>query len=86
MTESLIKSNGMYMVFPLSDDLFIVNGHFRLKHRNNYRKSLKIGVMGVVLLVKHAHRKGNIRHVRYWLKVISVVVVFLHKNSKNRTG
>ena len=28
--------------------------------------------MGLVLIGKHAHHKGNVRHVRYWSKVVMV--------------
>ena len=36
-----IESHCMCMVFPLSNDFLIVNGHFRLKHKGNRRESSK---------------------------------------------
>ena len=53
------------MVFPLSDDLFIGNGHFRLKHKKSAPKSVKFiknrcthcGVR-LVSTGKYAHLKG----------------------------
>ena len=37
--------------------------------------------MRIVLIGKHANRKGNIRHVRYWSKAIAsnFSLFFLHK-------
>ena len=84
----------MYTVFPLSDYLFIGNGHFRLKHRKNAKKSLKFienrctyCAMRLVLIGKHAHHKGNIRYIRYWSKAIAsnFSFYFYIENSKNRT-
>ena len=44
--------------------------------------------MQLVLIGKHAHHKGNIRHVRYWSKAIACnFSYFFHlENSKNHTG
>ena len=66
------------MVFPLSNDFIIENGHFRLKHKSNGWESLKSienrcthWAMRLFLVGKHAHGKGNIRHVRTWSQAIS---------------
>ena len=41
--------------------------------------------MLLVLIGKHAHRKGNFRHVRYCSKDISLqLLIFYIKNSKTR--
>ena len=91
-SNPFIESHHMCMVFPLSNDFIIENGHFRLKHKTNGQESLKSignrcthGAMLLVLIGKHAYHKGYIRHVtiRTWCKPSQVIlVVFLIVNSK----
>ena len=40
-SNPFIESHHMCMVFPLSTDFIIENGHFRLKHKGNGRESSK---------------------------------------------
>ena len=78
-SNPFIESHRMCMVFPLGNDFLIKNGHFRLKHNRNRRESSKSSenkcthwALRLVLIGKHAHRKGNIKHVRTWSQAISI--------------
>ena len=79
----LFWSNGMtsphrkYMVFPLKDLFFHRKWTFRLKYSQTDRKPLKFIENGCshwafrpILIGKHAHRKGNIKHVWTWSQAI----------------
>ena len=77
-SNPFIESHRICKVFPLSNDFLIENGHFRLKHKRNRRKSSKSienkcthWALRLVLIGKHAHQKGNIKHVRTWSQAIS---------------
>ena len=72
----LFWSNGMtsphrkYRVFPLKDNCFNRKWTFRLKYSQTDRKPLKFienacthWAFRPILIGKHAHRKGNIKHV-----------------------
>ena len=91
-SHPFIESNRRYMMFPLLIDKFLIhyrNWTFRRKkNKVNGREIIEIyqkisvPIMRLVLIGKHAHRKGNIRHVRYWSNSIASNFRFVFFTSK----